>query len=45
MFSTYQITQDCISDTINTLYDGDYSNPTATTQAFEVNPKIEQQRL
>ena len=31
MSSTYQITQDYISDAINALHHGDNSNPTAAT--------------
>ena len=45
MSSTYQVTQNCISDAINTLHNGDYSNPTAAARAFGVNPKTVQQRL
>ena len=45
MYSTYRITQDRISDAINALHDGDYSNPTAAARAFGVNPKTVQRRL
>lgn len=45
MSSTYQITQDRISDAINALHDGDYSNPTAAARAFGVNPKTVQRGL
>ena len=34
MSSTYRITQDRISDAINALYDGDYSNLTAAAWDF-----------
>lgn len=45
MSSTYQITQDCISDASNALYNGDYLNPMAATQAFEMSAKIIYWRL
>ena len=45
MSSTYQITQGRISDAINALHNGDYSNSTAAARAFGVNPKTVQQRL
>ena len=45
MCSTYQITQVRISDAINALHDGDYSNPTASAREFGVNPKPVQRRL
>ena len=45
MSSTYQITEDRISNAINALHDGDYSNPTAAARAFGVNPKTVQRRL
>jgi len=38
MASTYQITKDCISDTINALQNGDYSTPTAA--AREVHRRL-----
>ena len=45
MSSTYQITQDCISDAINVLQNGNYSNPTGVGQAFGVFAKMVYQRL
>ncbi len=45
MSSTYQITQDRISDAINALYNGDYANPTAAARAFGVSAKIIYRRL
>lgn len=39
------MTQNRISDAINALHDGDYSNPTAAARAFGVNPKTVQRRL
>lgn len=39
MSSTYQMTQDCINNAINKLYNSDHSNPTAAAQAFGMNPK------
>ena len=45
MTSTYQLTQDRISDAINALRDGNYSNPTAAARAFGVGPKTVQRRL
>ena len=45
MSSTYGINQDRISDAINALHNGDYSNPIAAARAFGVNPKSVQRRL
>ncbi len=45
MSSTYRITQDCISDAINALHDGNYSNATAAARAFGMDPRTVQQRL
>ncbi len=45
MSSTYRITQDRISDAINALHDGNYSNATAAARAFGVDPKTVQRRL
>lgn len=43
--SIYQITQDCINDTINVLHNGDYSIFIAATQAFGVFAKTVHQKL
>ena len=45
MSSTHQVTQNRISDAINALHNGDYSNPIAAARAFGVNPKTVQRRL
>ena len=45
MSSTYQVTENYISDAIDALHRGDYSNPIATAQAFGVNVKTVQQKL
>ena len=45
MSSTYQITQDRISDAINALHNGDYSDPTAAARAFGVSAKTVHRRL
>ena len=45
MSSTYQITHDRISDAINALHDGDYSNPTAAARAFGVNSRTVRRRV
>ena len=45
MSSTYQITQDRISDAINALQNGNYSNPTAAARAFGVSAKTVHRRL
>ena len=45
MASKYRMTEDSINDTINTLSDGRYSNPTAAVQAFGVPLCTIQQRL
>ena len=45
MSSTYQVTKNRISDTIDALYCGDYLNPTAAIQVFGVNVKTVQQRF
>ena len=44
MSSTYRISQDRISDAINALHDGDYSNSTAAARAFGVNSKTVQRK-
>ena len=45
MSSTNRISQDGISDAINALHNGDYSNPTAAARAFGLNLKTVQRRL
>lgn len=45
MSSRYQITQDRITDAINALHNGDYSNPTASARAFGVCARTVHQRL
>lgn len=45
MFFTYYITQKCIGDAINMLYNGDFSNLIAITQIFGVFAKTIYQKL
>ncbi len=45
MSSTYRITQDRISDAINALQNGNYSNLTAAVRAFGVDPRTVQRKL
>ena len=45
MSSIYQITQDHISDTINTLQNSDYLNSIIIAQAFGVSAKTVHQKL
>ena len=45
MSSKYRITQDRIGDAINALHYNNYSNPSAATRAFGVDPRTVQRRL
>ncbi len=45
MSFTYRITQDRISDAINKLHNGNYSNLTAEARVFGVDPRTVQRKL
>ena len=45
MASTYQMTEDAISDAITALNKGFYSTPTEATKAYNVAPRTVQQSL
>ena len=45
MASTYQMTEDAISDVITALNEGFYSTPTEAAKAYNVAPRTVQQRL
>ena len=45
MASTYQMTEDAISDAITELQEGFYSTPTEAAKAYNVVPRAVQRKL